>query len=185
MAYQYPYDEELRKTPLNPEMIRQRVQTDARRHRLNGLLLGLPITIFSSGFFAIFGMTYQWTAGTPALIFGIILALLVGSCAVVGIGLIVNTIRNYRRASRGEITIEIDKVNYIEHDRPRYVYSKRHSHTVYEDFLHFASGRVFKDAEQKYRHMAIDDEEFVTVAYTANRETILFIYRLVDYNWQK
>ncbi len=185
MAYRYPNDDELRKVNLNPDMIRHEVREDARHDLTARLLMGIPVMIFSPGFVAIFCATFPWHSGTFALVYGILLAVLLGSGIVFGILTVASAIRDHRRAMQGEITIEIDTVTYIEHDRPRTVCHRGHRHIVYEDFLHFKSGREFKDAKQKYRHLNIDDETFVTAAYAADRETILRIYRLVDYNWQE
>ncbi len=188
MAYRYPYDEELRKTPLNADMIRHQIHQDAGRTLLSRCLVGIPLALICGGTLALLLTSYSWDSGTPALILGIINASLLAFSVVIGIGVCINALVNYSRAFRGETVIEIDTVSYIEHDRPRMTYRKRigpDARVVYEDFLHFGSGREFKDEEQTYRHKDIDGEKFITVAYTADRKTILRIYRLSDYNWQE
>ncbi len=185
MAYNYPYDEELRKVPLNPEMIRHQVREDAKHDLTIGLLMGIPIMAIFSGVLALMCSAYPWKSNAISILFGILGIVIFAAVVLIGILFVALSIRNYRRAVRGEITVVIDKVNYIEHDRPRKVHHKGHTHTVYEDFLHFHSGREYKDAEQKYRHMNIDDEEFITAAYAADYNTIRCIFRLSEYNWQE
>ncbi len=184
MAYRYPYGEELRKAPLNPDMIRHRVRRDAKQLLVTGLMTGIPIAVLFGGVLAIFCFLYPWRPHAASILLGGLGALAFAVAALIGILLAAETLRNHCRALRGEVSIEIDKFSYVEHDRPRVVHHKRHTHVVYEDFLHFASGREFKDEEQKYRHMDIEGEEFIIVAYTAAHDSILYIYRLSDYNWQ-
>ncbi len=183
MAYQYPYDEELQKTNLHSEMIRYRVKKDAEHGLFVGVCLSIPIILLCAGVIAAILSLYEWDKGIGWVIFGVISVGVFVFGAFCGVMLLLRTIRNHRRAARGEIRIEMDKLNYIEHDRPRVVYTNRRR-TVYEDFLHFASGREFCDPKREYRHRNADEEEFITVAYAAEPETILFVYRLADYNWQ-
>ncbi len=184
MAYQYPYDEELRKTPLNPEMIRHQVKKDAEQDLAIGLLTGLPLVIISGGVLAFFCPTLPWDGGVGGVLLGLFFVLQLGIAAGFGVWLAVRAVLGYRRAARGAVTVEIDKLGYIEHDRPRRVYRGKRMRTVYEDFLHFASGREFRDPEKEYRHRGDEGEEFVVAVYTAEPDRILRIYRLSDYNWQ-
>ncbi len=184
MAYQYPYDEELRKTNLNPEMIRHRVRQEARQGMTVSLCISIPMLLLCAGVVAVFGLSYDWYQGVGAVILGLIPMGIFAFGAFCGVMLPVRTIRNHRRAARGEIRIEMDKLNYIEHDRPRVVYTNRRRRTVYEDFLHFASGREFCDPKLEYRHRNEEEETFIAVAYAAEPDCILFVYRLADYNWQ-
>ncbi len=185
MAYKHPYNDDLRKVPLNSEMIRHRVAKNAQHDLLFSFGAGLFMTFGCGAFLALFCPNYSWDSGALPLVFGILLTVAFAAGVVMGILLFASAIRNRRRAARGEVLIEMDTVTYIERDRPRKDYSRRHHYTVYEDFLHFKSGREFKDIDRKYRHMDIDDEVFITVAYAAEPHTILFIYRLADYTWQE
>ncbi len=180
----YPYDEELRKVPLNPEMIRYRVHRDARHSLIVGAALGTFLAVACGLCLGVFCSSYPWQSGTIPLIFGLLLALAVAAGVVIGVLFFGSSVINYRRAARGEIVIELDRLSYIEHDRPRIVRGKGYRRTVYEDFLHFKSGREFRDPRLEYRHRSVDGEEFITVAYAAEYDTILCIYRLADYNWQ-
>ncbi len=184
MAYQYPYNEELRKTSLNPEMIRHRVRQEARQGMTVGLCISIPMLLLCAAVVAGFGLSYDWYQGVGAVILGLIPMVTCAFGAFCGVILLLRTLRNHRRATRGEIMIKTDKLNYIEHDRPSVVYTNRRRRTVYADYLHFASGREFCDPRLEYRHREEDDQEFITVAYAAEPETILFVYRLADYNWQ-
>ncbi len=189
MAYQYPYDEELRKTPLNPEMIRYRIKTEASHSLFIGICFSVPLMLLCTGlfsiFFAVFSWEDAWRVGVLPIILVVAFILIFSAGMFAGVCLLVHAIIGYRRAARGEVLIEIDKLTYIEHDRPRVVQTRYRRYTVYEDFLHFKSGREYCDPRQEYRHRNQDDEEFITVAYAAKRETILCIYRLADYNWQE
>ncbi len=98
--------------------------------------------------------------------------------------LFVNSIRNHRRATRGAIRIEIDKLNYIEYDRPRVDRRGTRFDLVHESFLRLSSGREFCDPPQVYRRGHEEGEEFITVAYAFEPGTILCIYRLAEYNRQ-
>ncbi len=184
MAYQYPYDEELRRVPLNPEMIRHRVQKDCRRSLLF-LFFSTPVTLFLILGFILLVWSFVQNPPDHMLLYVLqaLLTLLPLSAVGLLIYMLIRSVSEYRRATRGELLIEIDKLGYIEHDRPRVVYRSRHRHTIYEDFMHFQSGREFK-AKENMRHLDLDGEEFITVAFAANPEHILFIYRLQDYNWQ-
>ncbi len=183
MACSYSYDQDMRKTPLNPEMIRHRTKKEARLALIGSALIACFILVFCGGFFALFGSIYPWDSGTPVLIFGVLMHLALVAGMIMGIYLLVRALLCYRRATRGEITIDIDTVTYIEQDRPRTLLRRGHIQTIYEDFLHFKSGRELRVANGKYRDM--DDEKFITVAYTATYNHILFIYRLSDYTWQE
>ncbi len=183
MAYQYPYDEELRRVSLNPEMVRHRVRKDAQHTLAIGLLMGIPAVLFCGGALVLFAPLLSWGGGVVSLILNLFFVLLFGACTVGSIWLIVRAVLDYRRAIRGEVTVETDKLNYIEHDRPRVVHTGKRTRTVYENFLHFRSGREFCDPKRLYSDA--DEEEFITAAYTAEPERILCIYRLRDYNWQE
>lgn len=181
----FSYEEEMRKVPLNPDMIRHEIQKSAGDELTFGLCTGVSVTAVFGAFLAFFCPLYSWDAGTFPLIFGIFMVLVFTGGIAGGILVMARLIRHYRRASRGEITVEMDTVTYIEHDRPRVVNRRYGSRTVYEDFLHFKSGREFRDADQKYRHMNTDGETFIVAAYSESRDTVLRIYRLADYNWQE
>ncbi len=182
MAYQYPYDEELRKVPLNPEMIRYRVQKEARQSFASGLLLGIPLLALCGGALAFFMSIVPWEDGILAVLCGIFLVVLFGAGVVIGVLFIVSNTLKYHRANHGELIMEIDTVAYIEYARPRRVYSGRYVRTVYEDFRHFRSGREFKDECSEHRDK--DGDEFITAAFASDYKTILCIYRLSDYIWQ-
>ncbi len=183
----YPYDEELQKKPLNSEMIRYRLEEEAR----GGLGIHwflAPVALFGSGGILVFlfsllpGMTGNATGKAIAVAAVILLALLALAPPVGEAIFLVHSIRDYRRVKRGELRIEIDTVAYIEYDRPRKVRTRGAHRTIYEDFRHFESGREFKDECLPARDS--EGEPFITVAYAATPDVILFIYRLSEYNWQ-
>ncbi len=184
MAYQYPYDEELRKTPLNPEMIRNHMKEDSKHLLIATLPTGLILIVVSALTLALLSAICPWDdTGTLPLIRSIFFVLLFTAGMACGVMIIVHAILSFRRAMRGEIVIERDTVSYIECDRPRTVQRRYSRVVVYEDFLHFKSGREYKVEKYKYREM--DDEVFVVVTFSADPDTILRIYRLADYNWQE
>ncbi len=183
MAYKHPYNDDLRKTPLNPDMIRHHMNEDAKHRLITALPVGLILIVVSALTLALLLPIYPWDTGTLPLIMGIFMTSLFAVSFVLGVAVIVRAILSFRRAMRGEVVIEQDTVTYIERDRPRTVQRRYSRVVVYEDFLHFKSGREYKVEHYKYREM--DDEVFIVVTFSADPDTILRIYRLVDYNWQE
>ncbi len=183
----YPYDEELQKKPLNSEMIRYRVEEGERSGLAIHFFL-VPAILFGSGGIIVFlfSLLPEITgnaAGTAVGTVGVILLALLALALPVGEAVfLAQSIRDFRRAKHGELLIEIDTVDHIEYDRPRKVRTHSAHRTVYEDFRHFASGREFQDECHPARDA--EGDAFITVAYAAEPEHILFIYRLSDYNWQ-
>ncbi len=179
----YPIDDELRKKPLNPEMIRYRLQNELRGSLLALCIFTPLLLVGMGGFTAFFWTVVLWQRGGPsAVIAGILITGLVLFLAGILLYRLVTDIKAYRRASRGELCIEIDTVDYIEYDRPRIIKTRHARRTIYEDFRHFKSGREFKDECLEARDKAGD--EFITVAYAAEPEHIIYAYRLSEYNWQ-
>ncbi len=183
----YPYDDELQKKPLNSEMIRYRIEKGERGKLLLHSVLTPVLTLGAGGiivflFSLLPGMEGNATGEAIATAAVILLSLTALILPVIETVLLVQSIRSLRRVSRGELRIEIDTVSYIEYDRPRKVRTRCAHRTVYEDFRHFESGRELKDECLPARDT--EGEKFITAAYAADPEHILFIYRLSEYNWQ-
>ncbi len=165
------------KKALSPAIIRQDLQKLERDGLGMGLAMGIALIAAS-----VVVVIYRLLAdASEADIRKTVLLALLG--AILGAVLLVCTVTRYRNAPQKELIIERDTVSYCERDRAGTTHMGGKTRgPVYQDFLHFKSGRELE--VERYVYREADDEDFLLVTYENDPETILQIYRLKDYDWQ-
>ncbi len=165
------------KKELNPAIIRQ----DIRNMERNGLGMGISLgLVLIAAPVVLMVCTLLSDSGEKDTTKSV---LLFSFCIVAGIIILARTLIRYRAEDCAELVIEEDTVSYVETDRPCTTRNGgRTRGPVYEEYLHFKSGREVQVERYKYRET--DDEDFLLVAYAAEPDKILRIYRLKEYHWQ-
>ncbi len=170
-------DEKNEKPALNPEIIRRAMKKKERDALCMGVSIGLLLIVPPLVLLVRRLLTASGEEDTTKSV------LLFSLCMIFGVIILARAIGEYRRAPQKELIIERDTVSYVETDRPCTTRNGgRTRGPVYEEYLHFKSGREVQVDRYKYRES--DDEDFLLVSYAAEPNQILWIYRLKDYNWQ-